>query len=114
MIARGASLAGRNREGGTPLHDAALAGHSEIINLLLARGAAIDCRDSSTGATPLMEAVSLGHADAAALLLKRGADPKLADFTGRTALSRARQAQEPLLVQLLEGSLKSAHKGQTG
>lgn len=91
-----------NRMGGTPLHDAALGGSADVINLLLDRGANINAVDRESGATPLMLAASLGRASAVAALLKRGADPALKDLRGLTALDRAKKAEDPEIIRLLE------------
>lgn len=56
-----------------PLHSAAGTGRSDIAELLLARGAIVDAKDS-TGATPLHEAAKRGHVNVAELLIARGAN----------------------------------------
>ena len=53
-------------------------------------------------------AASLGNNAAVAALLNRGANPSLVDRTGRSALARAREAQNIGLVKLLEKAGKSA------
>jgi ankyrin repeat protein len=42
----------RDESGATPLHYAARNGHRQIVQLLLERGAEINCTDSQFGATP--------------------------------------------------------------
>jgi uncharacterized protein len=73
------------------------AGHDEgvgiiacgrVIDLLLARGAALDEADDR-GRTALMIAAELGYADVVDLLLRRGADRMLKDKDGKTALDLA-------------------------
>jgi ankyrin repeat protein len=49
-----------------------------------------------------MIAASLGRAGAVAVLLRRGANPLLRDHAGHTALDRARDAQNPDVVKLLQ------------
>ena len=108
-----ANLDVRNQTGGTPLHDAALSGNTDVIALLLDRGCVIDARESESGATPLMLAASLGRTPAVALLLEKGANPLLKDNSGRTALERAYENQNPALVKLLEAArLKPAARAQ--
>lgn len=52
----------------TPLHQAAMAGHLDVVRLLLERGARTDQRDRIYQATPLEWALHNGREDAAALL----------------------------------------------
>lgn len=67
------------------LHMAAEAGHREIAEVLLKKGAIIDKPDRN-GVTALMYAAAHGHSGVADLLLSRGADLKLTDNGGWTAL----------------------------
>jgi Ankyrin repeats (3 copies) len=65
-----------NARGGkevTPLHVAALAGHSDILSLLIEHGADISDRGED-GGTPLHRASLKGRLEAGQLLLNRGAD----------------------------------------
>lgn len=57
-----------------PLHWAALKGHREVAELLLARGANIN-RRTRLGRTPLNIAIQHNHRDMADFLRSRGADP---------------------------------------
>lgn len=68
-----------------PLHIAALRGRTDMCELLLARGATVDCADARV-ATPLHLSVDV---DVTSLLLHRGADIDAADRSGTTALHRA-------------------------
>ena len=54
----------RTSEGHTPLHQAALQGHVEVINMLSNAGAEIDIR-SQLGETPLDVALANRHQEAA-------------------------------------------------
>lgn len=54
------------------LHMAAELGNAEVVRLMIAHGAKVNCRDNS-GITPLQTAVMCGHTDIAALLLHAGA-----------------------------------------
>ena len=61
----------------TPLHLAALHGHTQVVAALLGAGAGPQPRASPRlqGATPLYLAAQAGHAHTAAALLDAGADP---------------------------------------
>jgi ankyrin repeat protein len=58
---------------GTPLHHAALAGHDDVVRLLVARGARLDIRDTLWHSTPLGWAEYGGRTATAAFLRARGA-----------------------------------------
>jgi len=49
----------------TPLHQAVAGAHTEVVRLLLARGARLDIRDIHHGATPADWAEHFGHVDLA-------------------------------------------------
>ena len=57
--------------GGTPLLYAAIRGHKEIAELLIAKGADVYAKDNR-GETPLDWAIRLKHPETAALLRKHG------------------------------------------
>jgi hypothetical protein len=60
LIANGADVNARNKDGETPLHHAASFGHKEIIELLIAKGADVNAKDNSTWEwTPIAVASSL-------------------------------------------------------
>lgn len=77
----------RDYAGNTAIHDAALKGHENIVELLLDHNAIIDIR-SGTGDldTPLIDAASRGRLNVVKLLLDRGADPRIYNAQGKTAL----------------------------
>ena len=61
-----------DENGYTPLHLAALRGHTEIVQALLEAGAAINAKDKN-GKTPLYYAVDFGNSDTTELLRAAGA-----------------------------------------
>jgi ankyrin repeat protein len=61
-----------DERGDTPLHEAALRGHREIVELLLARNASVSVKNSR-GRTPLDEAVRRGHKEIVRLLTPKAA-----------------------------------------
>jgi ankyrin repeat protein len=98
LIARGAGV---NRSGWTPLHYAATSPGVAALNLLLAKGAAIDAR-SPNGTTPLMMACRYGTEQAVDLLLARGADAKGRNERAMTAADFARSTGRNFLVERLD------------
>lgn len=60
-------------EGNGPLHIASIAGHTEIVKLLLENGARSD-KSNTEGATALFLAVQEGHVDLFKLLIAHGAE----------------------------------------
>ena len=72
-----------------------------VVELLIARGAAVDAADNR-GRTALMIAAERGDADAVEILLMRGADRTLRDRAGKTAcdLAANNSAREKLAPSL--------------
>ena len=110
------SFMGRNDFGSTALMEAALAGHKEIVELLLKAGADPNIIDPSrmndcelsivdkifkNGDTALMWAIQRGHKEIAGLLLNAKADPNIQDLCGNTALILAAKHGHTETVELL-------------
>ncbi len=89
--------------GSTPLSWAALMGHTEVVALLLERGADVNAQNRD-GATPLHSAAFLGRTETVKLLLEKGADPKLRNNTGSPAIDGAKLDWE--LSKFIIGMLK--------
>lgn len=75
MLRHGANPEGRDKEGDTPLMEAARAGDVESVQVLLAGGADVNAADTNWGAdhTALIDAISSGNEEVVRLLKKAGA-----------------------------------------
>jgi ankyrin repeat protein len=74
----------------TPLHSAVASGKVELLDLLLAHGAAAD-PEEFLGATPLHSAAGRGQREMVQRLRAAGADPRRKTQDGKTAADLARQ-----------------------
>ena len=76
-LADGADVNGKDEDGYTPLHFAALVGHKEIAELFIAKGADVNAKlvggGPHKGKTPLDAANETNHPETADLLRKLGA-----------------------------------------
>jgi uncharacterized protein len=105
LLDRGAepSLAARNALGVAPLHSAVASKVTELVELLLSRGANPNARDSS-GMTPLHTAAGHGDRILLDLLLARGADPKAQAKDGTTPADVARRYGHSEVAHSLESA----------
>ena len=97
----------------TALHTAAVAGHVEIIKLLLGRGLNVDIRDSQ-GMTPLMYAAMKGYVLVVQLLLDQGAKVNVQNFYNITPLHFAVGYRHLAIVQLLLDHKANVNVGPNG
>jgi ankyrin repeat protein len=92
----------KDNRGMTPLHFAAENGSKRIVELLLAKGAEVNVRDSDgRTALELVAANSRSKRDIAKLLLDNKADVNIKDNVGRTALHYAAAHGSKEVVELL-------------
>lgn len=84
LIERGAAV-NRPPRHWSALHYAVFAGHRDVAELLIARGADVNAR-STNGSTVLMMAAREGHEELAGALIAAGADPRPANDAGESAL----------------------------
>ena len=94
LLDAGADPNAGNRYGATALSFACDKGHTEVVKLLLERGAKIDVTDSFYNSTPIVWAAMKGHAEVVGALLAKGADPK-------AALQTAVMAGQPATVKVV-------------
>lgn len=77
-----------DREGSTPMHEAAGYGYLQCVDLLIEAGANPNITNKS-GYTPLTRAAFYGHAEVAERLLGRGGDHGILNETGLSILATA-------------------------
>ena len=87
-------------EARTPLFEAARNGHTDVVRLLLKRGAKPNIAHDF-GDTPLLMAAEDGHTEVVKLLLDGGADPNMADEDKDYPLHRAAREGYKEIVQML-------------
>ena len=103
LVDRGADVRARTHyDGWTPLHEAVKCS-TELVGLLLARGAAPDAATDG-GYTPLHRASVLGRVENSEVLLQAGASLGATDKEGLTALHFAAGNGESSIVQVLLAS----------
>ena len=90
-----------NQDGWTALHYAAVAGDAEIVQLLLKRSAEVDSL-SPNMTTPLMMAAMSGNIYAVKALLDGGADLNMANEQGLTAIDFAQKGNHTEIVEGLQ------------
>ncbi|MCE2915255.1 MAG: ankyrin repeat domain-containing protein [Rubrivivax sp.] len=111
LVARGADLerAAPLHDGYSPLAEAVIGGHVEVIRTLLKAGADTMSRGGAE-LPPLHLAASLGRRDVVQALLDGGADPLLTDSEGRTASTVARRTRQSELRELLSEATEDARQ----
>lgn len=96
-------IASKNRDGWTPLHQAAFAGAMDCVKLLIASGADLTAK-CNDGDTPAHYASAQGHVDVVEELLKKGG-VRLFSFTdndGESIIDVALNAKTKRALEALE------------
>jgi len=101
-----------NKSGWAPLHYAASGAKPAIMTILLEHSAYIDA-ESPNGSTPLMMAAMYGNADCVKLLLDAGADPTLKNEQGLDAADFARRVSRSDSLTLIETAVREWLKPKT-
>lgn len=86
---------------GCCLHVAAMSGSTEIVDLLLSRGASVDAKHNRFQRTPLSYAAAHGKYEVAKMLLDKGAYPDSTDYFGSTPLAYAAENGKEEVLKLL-------------
>jgi ankyrin repeat protein len=102
LIAAGAPVNPRDKNGMTPLMAACLEGHKEIVEVFLANGAEVNAK-TIDGETALMYASIRGDGKIVEMLIARGAEVNARTREGKTALTFAtrmkkQQAKDVLIA----------------
>ncbi|MGH9429838.1 MAG: ankyrin repeat domain-containing protein, partial [Terriglobia bacterium] len=102
LLAAGANPNAADKSNGvTVLMVAATYGHTDIVRVLLEKGAKVDAQNRE-GATALMLASMQGHVETVRALLAKDANVNIKSNDGRTALSAATSGQHEEVVELLK------------
>jgi ankyrin repeat protein len=100
LLAAGAQVNAKDKNGMTALMAASLEGHGDIVEVLLANGAEVNAR-TVDGETALMYASIRGDCKIVEMLLARGAEINARTRDGKTALTFATRMKHPEVRALL-------------
>ncbi len=118
-LSRKVDMHAKDQYGNTALTLAAEGGHTDVVRLLIEKGAAVDAKAKS-GHTALTLAVEGGHTDVVRLLIEKGAAVDAKAKSGHTALTLAVEGGHTDVVRLLiekgaavDAKAKSGHTALT-
>lgn len=112
LVARGAQVNVRDRDGMTPLMRAIVLRDLRMVKLLLDAGARINTTDHR-GHTAFTHAILRSDADILKVLIERGAETDVVTAMGTTPWSIAQRMREAALI-MPERAHEHAHVGQAG
>jgi len=112
LLSQGANPNIADAAGWYPLHDVAVSGKEEavdIMSLLISHGAIVDVF-SGDGITPLHDAIMYGSKEQVAALVRAGADTELADKSGKTVADLAESSDTQGMLQVIMEEKESLGK----
>jgi uncharacterized protein len=86
----------------TPLHSAAMKGHTAICEVLLRSGAEVNVQTNPQGYSPLHSAAFAGHLEAIQVLVAHGADAGLINYRNERPIDTARRQGQLKVVEFME------------
>lgn len=89
IVSLSRSCAGKEEEGPSGIHLAAVSGNLRMAKQLIKKGADINAKGGPGQQTPLMTAVLQGQANMVGMLLDKGADPTIGEKDGYTPVHGA-------------------------
>lgn len=114
LLAKGADMNLKDKNGRTPLLLAAESADGEIVTLLLDKGADVNAKDDESGFTALHYAARSGKKDAAEVLIARGADINTKDNQGHTPLYVAVNHDYRVAELLIDKGANSSIRTESG
>jgi len=105
----------KNKKGVTPIHPASSGGNTNIVKILIEKGADVDSPADKDGHTPLHDAAFEGHLEIVKLLLEKGANLNPKDNNKETPLHYASRAGRKKIVKhLIENGANIEEKNDKG
>jgi ankyrin repeat protein len=101
LLANGADVDIKDRNGRAPIHSAAWEGHWGPVQVFIGAGADVNAADKGMY-TPLHIAAERGHDRMVRLLLSRGADANARNYEGNTPLALAEKDEKESVIELLK------------